>query len=204
MSLKPTRGTAVFVKREPPDALAFLFHLRMHIEVEGQADRSMPQQGADRLAVRAVLDAARSEGTPQAVEPKPRQIVAFQKAFIKSAVGLRLQTPPAAREHVGFGIAAAQFAQQRHEKTGQRHIPHCAAGFGRREDHAAFRSSVPFFVKNTLHGFAHTYIAAFQIDVLPPRRAPLFDTQPADQDSCALASPFAEHRMHQALLLWRC
>lgn len=154
MSLKPTCGTAVFVKREPPDALAFLFHPRMHIEVEGQADRSMPQQGADCLAVRAVLNTARSKRMPQAVEPKHRQIVAFQKAFIKSAVGFRLQALPAAREHIGFRIAAMQFAQQRHEKTGQRHVPRRAAGFWRGDDHAAFGSAVP---KCAARFCAHVY-----------------------------------------------
>ncbi len=60
-----------------------------------------------------------------------------------------------------------QFAQQRHKKAGQRHIPRRAAGFWRGDDHAAFGSAGPFFVKNALHGFAYMYYSAFQIDIFP-------------------------------------
>ena len=113
--------------RKPFDTLAFLFYLRMHIKAEGQVDRSMPQQGTDCLAVRAVLNTERSKRMPQAVEPKHRQIVAFQKAFIKSAVGFRLQALPVARKHIGFRIAAMQFAQQRHKKMCIRDSSHTFA-----------------------------------------------------------------------------
>ena len=126
----PIRKCSAISITQTLDTLTLLCHLRMDVEIERQIDCRMTKQFADRLAVAARLDTARSEGVTERMKPNMREIVPGKETVVELTIRADFRTLDISANEIALRIFLAKPFQYRQKNWRKRDFSRRGTAFG--------------------------------------------------------------------------
>lgn len=159
------------------NALPFLLHIGMHIEIESRADVRMTKEDTDGFIVAFALNAAGGKAVTQAVEAHFGEAELLLEFVEVAAVGSWFRRLCSIGEHIEIPTDnLLQRAHERQEVTGHGNLPDGVLSLGFVDDEFCV-FLLPIHQVDALDGFAHTDHTCSHIDVIPLQGADFADSK---------------------------